>query len=381
MTKIILSSNTDWYLYNFRFSLAKEILDHGYDLLLLSPPGRYSEILLSNGMRWKAIRLSRRGLNPISDFSTLLQYIGVYRREQPDLVHHFTFKPVIFGSIAARYAGIPATVNSVTGLGYLFVNPGRLAPLLRLVVRPLLRLALKNSRGMTIFQNEEDAHFFEEQGLVRSGQYLTIESSGVDVERFIPTPEPAGDPIVLLAARMLWDKGVGELVEAARILSQRGVQGKVVLVGDVDPGNPATIEEAQLRDWENEGVVEWWGHQDDMPEILGRCHVVVLPSYGEGVSRTLIEAAAAGRPIVASDVPGCREVVSHGKNGFLVPPKDPRSLADAISRLLSDRDLRIRMGQAGRDIALERFSDKLVNAKTLQIYSSLLGADRVPATT
>ena len=381
MTKIILSSNTDWYLYNFRFSLAKEILDHGYDLLLLSPPGRYSEILLSNGMRWKAIRLSRRGLNPISDFSTLLQYIGVYRREQPDLVHHFTFKPVIFGSIAARYAGIPATVNSVTGLGYLFVNPGRLAPLLRLVVRPLLRLALKNSRGMTIFQNKEDAHFFEEQGLVRSGQYLTIESSGVDVERFIPTPEPAGDPIVLLAARMLWDKGVGELVEAARILSQRGVQGKVVLVGDVDPGNPATIEEAQLRDWENEGVVEWWGHQDDMPEILGRCHVVVLPSYGEGVSRTLIEAAAAGRPIVASDVPGCREVVSHGKNGFLVPPKDPRSLADAISRLLSDRDLRIRMGQAGRDIALERFSDKLVNAKTLQIYSSLLGADRVPATT
>ena len=380
MTKIILSSNTDWYLYNFRLSLAKEILDHGYDLLLLSPPGRYSEILLSDGMRWQAIRLSR-GLNPISDFSTLLQYIGVYRREQPDLVHHFTFKPVIFGSIAARYAGIPATVNSVTGLGYLFVNPGRLAPLLRLVVRPLLRLALKSKNAMTIFQNEEDAHFFEEQGLVRSGQYLTIESSGVDVERFSPTPEPAGDPIILLAARMLWDKGVGELVEAARILSRQGVQGKVVLVGDVDSGNPATIGEAQLRDWADEGVVEWWGHQDDMPEILGRCHVVVLPSYGEGVSRTLIEAAAAGRPIVASDVPGCREVVSHGKNGFLVPPKDPRALADAISRLLSDRDLRTRMGQAGRDIALERFSDKLVNAKTLQIYSSLLGTDRVPATT
>ena len=380
MTKIILSSNTDWYLYNFRLSLAKEILDHGYDLLLLSPPGRYSEILLSDGMRWQAIRLSR-GLNPISDFSTLLQYIGVYRREQPDLVHHFTFKPVIFGSIAARYAGIPATVNSVTGLGYLFVNPGRLAPLLRLVVRPLLRLALKSKNAMTIFQNEEDALFFEEQGLVRSGQYLTIESSGVDVERFSPTPEPAGDPIILLAARMLWDKGVGELVEAARILSRQGVQGKVVLVGDVDSGNPATIGEAQLRDWADEGVVEWWGHQDDMPEILGRCHVVVLPSYGEGVSRTLIEAAAAGRPIVASDVPGCREVVSHGKNGFLVPPKDPRALADAISRLLSDRDLRTRMGQAGRDIALERFSDKLVNAKTLQIYSSLLGADRVPATT
>ena len=380
MTKIILSSNTDWYLYNFRLSLAKEILDHGYDLLLLSPPGRYSEILLSDGMRWQAIRLSR-GLNPISDFSTLLQYIGVYRREQPDLVHHFTFKPVIFGSIAARYAGIPATVNSVTGLGYLFVNPGRLAPLLRLVVRPLLRLALKSKNGMTIFQNKEDAHFFEAQGLVRSGQYLTIESSGVDVERFSPTPEPAGDPIILLAARMLWDKGVGELVEAARILSRQGVQGKVVLVGDVDSGNPATIGEAQLRDWADEGVVEWWGHQDDMPEILGRCHVVVLPSYGEGVSRTLIEAAAAGRPIVASDVPGCREVVSHGKNGFLVPPKDPRALADAISRLLSDRDLRTRMGQAGRDIALERFSDKLVNANTLQAYSSLLGADRVPATT
>jgi glycosyltransferase involved in cell wall biosynthesis len=240
---------------------------------------------------------------------------------------------------------------------------------------------LNSRNGFTIFQNERDAALFADRGLVKPDRYAVIASSGVDVDRFYPNPEPSGIPIVLLAARMLWDKGVGELVEAARILSRRGDTGKVVLAGDVDPGNPATIERNQLREWEREGVIEWWGHQEDMPAILARCQVVVLPSYGEGISRSLIEAAAAGKPIVASDVPGCREVVIDGQNGILVPPKDSDALAKAIGQLLGDPALRARMGQAGREIAVERFSDKLVNAQTLEAYSALLGKDRVPAAT
>ncbi len=382
MTKLILSANTDWYLYNYRLSLAQAILDQGYELLLLAPAGPYGEKLRALGFQWETIHLRRHGLNPFVDFLTFLQILRIYRREQPDLVHHFTIKPMVYGSLAARAAGIPSVVNSVTGLGRLFVNPSRRVVIFRLLTLPLLRLALNRRHGLTIFQNERDASVFRHWKLTEPGRYLVIPSSGVDVDRFSPSPEPKGDPVVLLAARMLWDKGVGELVEAARLLHQRGIPGRVVLAGDVDYGNPASIGQSQLLRWQDEGVVEWRGHLDHMPDILAKSHIVVLPTtYGEGVSRTLIEAAAAGRPIVASDVPGCREVVHDGRNGFLVPPKDPKALADAIERLLLDPNLRARMGQAGREIALDRFSDKLINAETLQAHSALLRAQGIPAAT
>jgi glycosyltransferase involved in cell wall biosynthesis len=380
VTKLILSANTDWYIYNYRLSLAQAILDQGYELLLLTPSGRYGEKLRNLGFQLETIRLNRHGLNPFADSLTLLQILGIYRREQPDLVHHFTIKPMLYGSLAARAAGISLVANSVTGLGRLFVNPSRLEVIFRLLALPLLRLALNNRRGLTIFQNERDATVFQNWKLTEPGRYLVIPSSGVDVDRFTPSPEPKGDAVVLLAARMLWDKGVGELVEAARLLRQRGIPGRVVLAGDVDLGNPVSIEKNQLVRWQKEGVVEWLGHVDNMPEILAKSHIFVLPTtYGEGVSMSLIEAAAAGRPIVASDMPGCREVVDDGRNGFLVPPKNPNALADAIEQLLLDPKLRARMGQAGREIALERFSDKLINAETLQAYSSLLQAQGIPA--
>ncbi len=382
MTKLILSANTDWYLYNYRLSLARAILDQGYELLLLAPPGRYGEKLRALGFQWETIRLNRHGLNPFADTLTFLQIMEIYRREQPDLVHHFTIKPMLYGSLAARAAGISLVANSVTGLGRLFVNPGRLQVIFRVLALPLLRLALNRRHGLTIFQNERDATVFENWKLTEPGRYLVIPGSGVDVNRFSPATEAKGDLVVLLAARMLWDKGIGDLVEAARLLHQRGIPGKVVLAGDVDYGNPASIGESQLLRWQDEGVIEWRGHQDNMPEILTKSHIFVLPTtYGEGVSMSLIEAAAAGRPIVASDVPGCREVVDDGRNGFLVPPKDPNALADAIERLLLDPNLRARMGQAGREIALEHFSDKLINAETLQAYSTLLQAQGIPAPT
>ena len=379
MSSIILSANTDWYLYNFRLSLARAASDQGFDVHLVSPDGAYAESLRASGFDWRPIGLSRRGLNPYLDLRTFLRYLTIYRELKPDLVHHFTIKPVIYGSLAARAGGIPAVVNSITGLGYLFVNPSRVARLLQFVVFPLFRLALGYRRSLTIFQNERDATSFAQWKLVRSDRSLVIPSSGVDIEKFRPSPEPEGEPVVLLPARMLWDKGVGELVEAARLLRQRGTRARFVLVGDADPGNPATIEISQLRKWQDEGIVEWWGFQDDMPQAFARSQVVVLPSYGEGISKSLIEAAAAGRPIVASDVPGCRDVVEEGVNGILVPPRDPQSLATAIERLLGAPALRAQMGEAGRAIAVRRFNDRLINDRTLMAYERLLAPRGVPA--
>lgn len=382
MTKLILSANTDWYLYNYRLPLAQAILDQGHELLLLAPAGPYGDKLRALGFQWETIYLGRHGLNPFFDSLTFLQILRIYRREEPDLVHHFTIKPMVYGSLAARAVGITSIVNSVTGLGRLFVNPSRLVVILRLLALPLLRLALNNRQGMTIFQNERDASVFRRWKLTEPGRYMVIPSSGVDVTRFSPSPEPEGVPVILLAARMLWDKGVGEIVEAARLLHQRGIPGRVVLAGDVDLGNPTSIGQSQLLRWQDEGVVEWRGHLDNMPEILAASHIVALPTtYGEGVSRILVEAAAVGRPIVASDVPGCREVVHDGRNGFLVPPKDPNALADALERLLLDSNLRARMGQAGREIAVRQFSDNLINAETLQAYSALMRAKGIPAAT
>lgn len=373
MTKIILFANTDWYLYNFRLPLARRIREHGVDLVLVSPQGPYAEKLEAEGFCWEELPLSRRGLNPIVEWKALVDVWRLYRHERPDLVHHFTIKPILFGSLAARWLNISAVVNSVTGLGFLFVNQGLLTVVLRYLVRPIYWAAMNHSRLKVIFQNEQDQGVLIRMGIVSKGKTVVIPGSGVDITRFEPRPEPAGDPVVLMASRMLWDKGVAEFVEAARLLRQHKPSARFILVGRPDEGNPASIPEHTLRMWHDEGVVEWWGHREDMPQVLASCHVVALPtSYGEGIPKILIEAAAAGKPIVATDVPGCREIVHHGVNGLLVPINDPMALADAIRRFLTDPVLRSTMGRAGREMVIQRFTEEVVNKQTINIYQQLL---------
>ena len=372
VTKVILSANTDWYLYNFRLSLSKAIRSSGVDLLLASPLGPYVSRIKEEGLRWRELPMSRRGFAPSGEMAALLRFFALYSSERPDLVHHFTIKPVLYGSLAARWARILAVVNSITGLGYVFVNPGKPAALLRPVVRRLYRSALAGSRVRVIFQNARQREQFLREGLADAERSVVIPGSGVDPERYRPRPEPSGEPVVLMAGRMLWDKGIGELVAAARLLRQQGVQVRFVLVGAVDDGNPASVPEKQLCAWQEEGVVRWLGHQDDMPEVLGKCHIVALPSYGEGIPKALIEAAAAGKPIVATDVAGCRDVVQDGVNGLLVAPRDVEQLAGAIRRLASDASLRGRMGEAGRARVLKEFADEHINRETLWVYRELL---------
>jgi glycosyltransferase involved in cell wall biosynthesis len=375
MSRLFLSANTDWYLYNYRLSLAEAARRQGYEVVLVSPPGKYVAELEQRGFRWLGWNLERRSVNPLVELLTLLRMAAIYRRHRPDLVHHHTAKSVLYGSLAARLSGVPAVVNSITGRGYIYQADSQKARLLRHIVEPLYRLAFASPHCAAIFENDDDRRYFLSHGLVPEKRTWLIPGVGVDPERFAPHPGPPGTPVILLAGRMLWDKGVGVLVEAARLLRTRTML-RVVLVGEPDPGNPAAVDTAMLTQWHQEGVVEWWGWRSDMPSVYNQCHVVALPTaYGEGVPTTLLEAAASGRPLVASDIPGCREVIQEGVNGFLVSPNDPQALADALERLALDPQLRSRMGAAGRQLVLEKFTHERINSATLEVYRRILDHD------
>jgi glycosyltransferase involved in cell wall biosynthesis len=366
--KILLFANTDWYLYNFRLSLAQALRARGDEVVLVSPEGSFGPRMQALGIRWLPFPLARRSLNPLIAIQTVIRLFRLYRQEKPDLVHQFTVKCVLFGSLVCHLLGIRPVINSVTGLGYVFMEGGAARHWLRGLVRVSYWLLLHNT--WVIFQNPDDRSAFLEGHLIDPGRAALIRGSGVDIRRFSPRPEPPGIPLVILPARMLWDKGVGEFVSAARTLQAEGLQARFALVGDGDDENPASVHASQLRAWENEGVIEWWGWKEDMQAVYAQAAIVCLPSYREGLPKTLIEAAACGRPIVTSDVPGCREVVRHGENGLLVPARDAGALAKALMGLLQSRAARSVMGRCGRMIAENEFSMDLVISQTLAFYRS-----------
>ncbi len=367
--KILLFANTDWYLYNFRLALAQALQRRGDEVVLVSPEGAYAERLQQAGFRWVCFPLAQRGLNPLVEFLTILRLVRLYRREKPDLLQHFTVKCVLYGSLAARLLGIRSVVNSLTGLGFVFTQGKGARRWLRGGIKAFYRLVLR--RTWVIFQNPDDRNMFLQSHLVTPGRAALIRGSGVDCSHFIPTPEPDGVPVVILPGRLLWDKGVGEFVAAARQLQADGLCARFALVGESDPQNPAAVPLVQLQAWEKTGVIEWWGWREDMAAVYAQAHIVCLPSfYREGVPKTLIEAAACGRPIVTCDVAGCREIVRSGENGLLVPARAIPALAAALKQLIQEPGLRHALGRRGRKIAEEEFSMELVISQTLQVYHS-----------
>lgn len=375
--KLVLFANTDWYLYNFRRSLALALQQQGFDVLLLSPPGLYGEKLRKLGLRWEPLPMDRRSLNPLREFGLLLHLVRLFLREQPALVHNFTIKCAVYGSLAARLAQVPARINAVAGMGYVFTSNEIKARVLRPIVRRLLRWALGGKNTRLVLQNADDVSLFERARLLDASHIRLIRGSGVNCTQFARSGSrnfpQVGDARVLLAARMLWDKGIAEYVEAARILHSQGRRIRFLLAGTPDAGNPAAILVETIQNWVAEGLVEWLGHVDDMPALFATADVVVLPSYREGFPKSLIEAAACGLPLVATDVPGCREVITDGENGLLVPVRDGAALAVAIARLLDDRDLAARLGAAARIKALAEFDERIVIDRTLAVYQELLG--------
>jgi glycosyltransferase involved in cell wall biosynthesis len=345
-------------------------------VLLLSPQDAYGDRLRLLGFDWRPLPMDRRSLNPLRELSLLLHLVRLFRREQPGLVHGFTIKCAVYGSLAARIAGVPARVNAVAGMGYVFTSEDTKARILRPIVRTLMRLALGGRNARLILQNPDDVALFEHAGLVAPERIRLIPGSGVDCARFSPDPAriPGERMRVLLPARLLRDKGLAEFAEAARLLRERNIPVDMLLAGDPDPGNPAAVTEAEVRAWAEAGILEWLGHVDDMPALLRSVDVVALPSYREGLPKGLIEAAACGCALVATDVPGCREVVAEdGIDGLRVPVRDGVALADAIERLARDPDLRTRLGEAARRKAMERFDERIVIARTLDVYRELTG--------
>jgi glycosyltransferase involved in cell wall biosynthesis len=372
--KIILFANTEWYLYNFRRSLAQALKEAGHDVVLISPDGPYGGKLRELGFRWEPVPMERRSLNPLREVALLARLARMFRRERPDIVHGFTIKCAVYGSLAARVAGIRARVNAVAGMGYVFTSDDLKARCLRPVVRALLRMALGGARSRLVLQNPDDVALFAAAGLVDASRVRLIAGSGVDCSRFQAATGVRGDrPLrVLLAARILWDKGLAEYVEAARALRAQGRPLRFLLAGTPDPGNPAAVPMEVLQQWVAEGCIEWLGHVDDMPGLLGSADIMVLPSYREGLPKTLIEAAACALPLVTTDVPGCREVVTHERDGLLVPVRDGTALAAAIARLQDDAALASRLGQAARAKALAQFDERIVIERTMAVYAELL---------
>ncbi len=380
--KIILFANTEWYLFNFRLSLAKSLQAQGHEVLLISPPGEYGARLQALGFRWEALPMDRKSLNPLQELRLLIHLCRLYRREQPTLAHHFTIKCVVYGSIAALVARVPARINAVAGMGYVFTNQALKARLLRPVVRGLMRLVLNGRGARLILQNKDDMAAFAQAGLARPELTRLVMGSGVDLARFTPRAQPAqighaAQPTrVLLAARLLWDKGIAEYAQAARLLKAKGLPVRFLLAGSPDPGNPAAISQATLDSWQSEGLIDLLGQVSNMATLFASVDIVVLPSYREGLPKSLIEAAACALPLVTTDVPGCREVVTHEVDGLMVPVKDANALANAIERLHLNPVWASQLGLAARQKAIAEFDERIVIEKTLAVYEELLEASR-----
>lgn len=372
--KLLYFVTEDWYFCSHRLPLAVAAKAAGYDVAVLTRVRAHRAAIEAAGLRLIPIELARGGRNPLREAQALWRIVQAYRREKPDLVHHVAVKPVLYGSLAARFAGIPHVVNALTGLGHLFGVKRRGGPILRKLLILAFRWLFGGAKGRVILQNPDDFRVVRENGALSPGQGVLIRGSGVDLELYQPSPEPAGAPLVVLAARMLWDKGVGEFVAAAEQLKRAGCDARFALVGGSDAENHSAIPTAQLQAWHDAGAVEWWGQRSDMPAVLANAHIVCLPSYyGEGVPKVLLEAAAAGRPIVTTDMPGCREVVRDGENGLLVPPQRVDPLVAALRRLIESAPLRRDMGAKGRAIAEAEFGVAAVIAQTLAVYRDVLG--------
>lgn len=372
--KILLVANTGWYLYNFRFPLLEAIRERGIQVVVVSPWDQYVEKLKAEGFWWIELNLQRRSINPFVELYAVLKLALIYLVEKPDIVHHFTVKCVLYGTFSAKLSGVKGVVNAITGLGYVFINQSFKARLIRFLTKPMYYFALNARRGKVVFQNFDDLTLLIHQGLTTPEKTVLIRSSGVDTERFKPSLSKlkVEGLTILLASRIVGDKGIYEYVEAAERLKNKGYNVKFKLAGALYPGNPSAISEETLVCWQSKGLVEWIGHVDNIEEVMTEVDIVVLPSHGgEGVPKILIEAAAMGKPLVATDVPGCRDVIEPGVNGFLVPPKESILLANAIETLIRDDELRQKMGHLGRTKVIQEFSVKDVVRKTIDVYTQM----------
>lgn len=367
--KLLYIVNVDWFFISHRLRIAQAARDAGYEVhIACGLTGREGE-LRAEGFTVHPLRMQRGTIDGRGQLRTARDIAAVIRAIRPEIVHLVTIKPVLIGGAVARILKVPKVVAAISGLGFVFIAKGAAAAVRRQIISVMYRFALSKQNVRVIFQNKDDRTLISGLAGVQREQVRMIRGSGVDLERLRPRTLPAGPFCAVLAARLLIDKGVREFVEAARVLRSRRIDARFILAGDLDPHNPACIPTQEASAWKREGIVELVGHVSDIDNLFAQAHAVVLPSYREGMPLVLLEAAACGRAVITTDVPGCREAIEPGVTGLLVPARQFTGLADAMERLARNRTECAEMGRQGRVLAEHAFSIDEVVRRHLQIYA------------
>ncbi len=372
--KLLFLVSEDWYFYSHRLQLAVAAREKGYEVVVVTRVNQHAAAIRGSQLTLIPLQIMRRSsICPLRELASLLELWCIYRRERPDLVHHVGLKSILYGSLVARIVRVRGLVNALAGRGFVFTSERLFARLLRPLVQITLFYLLKHKNSRVIVQNESDRNFLTKKVGCAFTSIQLIRGAGVDLSLYNTQPPSVQPPLVVLIARMLWDKGVGDFIEAANRICGTGVQARFALIGIPDPDNPTSVSVSQLRTWHDEGKVEWWGYCSDIPAVLTMASIVCLPTfYGEGVPKALIEAMAGSRAIVTTDIPGCRDLVVDGRCGIIVAPRDVPALSGALRSLIIDPDRCRQMGVAGRLMAEQSLSLDQVLRETLALYADLV---------
>ena len=367
----------DHYFLSHRLPMARAAQQAGFKVMVAAPLGKTYAAIKTKGFEFYALRhFDRTSLQPVKEVLAIVELIKLYHSLQPDVVHHVAMKPVVYGSIAAFFNSSIRVINALGGLGYLFISTSMKAKILRLLIGFVLKNLLNRKQALCLLQNTDDQQTLHQAGFLQDGKSIIVPGSGVDTDYYNVMPEPAttiDGPVIAYVGRLLKDKGLCELIETIKILQAQNIVARFVWYGDVDLKNPASLSRQQVQQWHDEGLIDWRGSVADSREAYQHCHIAVLPSYREGLPKSLLEAASCARPIVTTDVPGCRDVVEHTITGFCVARDDMiKQMVKYLTQLLHNKNARMIMGQRGRQRVLDHFSETIIIERMRNIYKTYL---------
>jgi glycosyltransferase involved in cell wall biosynthesis len=375
LKRILFIVSEDWYFVSHRLHLAQKAISKGYQVTLLANVGKSQDLIEGSGIDVIPWSLQRNSYNLAREVNSILEVIKAINRVKPSLIHAVALKPILYSAIASIFTGLKRRVFAFAGLGFIFTSEKLFAKFCRVPIVFAMRLLIKNKYSSIILQNQDDINTLLHLRMIRENSISLIQGSGVDTTIFFPTNNQAieSTPLIILPARLLWDKGIGDFVNAANLLKRKHVDARFILVGQRDIHNPASISESQISEWVESNIIEYWGFEENMPVILNKATIVCLPSYREGFPKVLLEAASCAKPIVTTDVPGCRQAVENNLSGLLVPAKNPQALADAIEKLIHNKSLCKKMGERGLERVNIELSQNIVANKTINLWESILG--------
>jgi glycosyltransferase involved in cell wall biosynthesis len=368
---ILFVVTEDWYFVSHRLHMAIHAIENGYKVTLLTRVSNYKSLIESSGIRVIPWNISRRSLNFFNELKAINSILSVMNLHNPDIIHAVALKPIIYSAITSGIKKTKLRIFAMGGLGYSFSSNSFKARLIRYILIFALRALFKSSKVRLILQNQDDIDLLLNYKIISNLKVILIKGVGVNTKEFSPKNIIKKESVIVLPARMLWDKGIAEFVECAKRFKKNQISARFCLVGSPDPENPQSIPVKQINEWVKLGLVEWWGHQEKMIEVYSKATIVCLPSYREGLPKSLLEAASCALPIVAFDVPGCREIVRNGVNGFLVPLKNIDKIYYSILQLINDPALSYKMGINGRKIVLEEFSQDMISEQTMRAWQDI----------